>query len=57
MIYPEVLKIRKCQRWFFKFRSRDFDLSDASRSVRPVALDITTFYGQLLKADPCQNVK
>ena len=37
--YGDVLKANKCQRWFRKFGSGDFDLSDGHRSVRPTELD------------------
>ncbi|GFT30351.1 HTH_48 domain-containing protein [Trichonephila clavipes] len=37
--YPSALVVRKCQRWFSKFRSGNFDLSNSHRSGRPTALD------------------
>ncbi|GFY17834.1 histone-lysine N-methyltransferase SETMAR [Trichonephila clavipes] len=36
--YPSALDVRKCQRWFSKFRSDNFDLSDSHRSGRPTTL-------------------
>ena len=30
---------RQCQNWFTRFRSGDFDLKDALRSVRPTEVD------------------
>lgn len=55
-VYGDVLNVRKCQRWFNKFRSGDFDLNDAQRSGRPVELD-----NDLLKAavesDPRQTAE
>ncbi|GFV44093.1 histone-lysine N-methyltransferase SETMAR [Trichonephila clavipes] len=38
-VYPSALDVRKCQRWFSKFRSGNFDLSDSHRSGRPATLD------------------
>ncbi|GFT07000.1 HTH_48 domain-containing protein [Trichonephila clavipes] len=38
-IYPGALDVRKCQRWFSKFRSGNFFLSDSHRSGRPTTLD------------------
>lgn len=39
-IYGEgIVKYRTCQKWFAKFRSRDFSLKDAPQSNRPVGLD------------------
>ncbi|GFY17906.1 HTH_48 domain-containing protein [Trichonephila clavipes] len=38
-VYPSALDVRKCQRWFSKFRSGNFDLSDSHRSGRPTTLD------------------
>src|SRR5690349_10307086 len=30
-----ILNVQKCQRWFLKFRSGNFDLSDNARSGHP----------------------
>ncbi|GFS68443.1 HTH_48 domain-containing protein [Trichonephila clavipes] len=38
-VYPSVLDASKCQKWFSKFRSGNFDLSDSHRSGRPTTLD------------------
>ncbi|GFV83457.1 HTH_48 domain-containing protein [Trichonephila clavipes] len=38
-VYPSALDVRKCQRWFSKFSSGNFDLSDSHRSGRPTTLD------------------
>ncbi|XP_022248773.1 histone-lysine N-methyltransferase SETMAR-like [Limulus polyphemus] len=38
-VYKDVLSVRKCQWWFRKLKSGDFDLSDCHRSGRPVELD------------------
>ncbi|CAK9833045.1 Histone-lysine N-methyltransferase SETMAR [Anthophora retusa] len=39
-VYGEhTLNLRKCQRWFSKFRKGDFDLSDEPRSGRPTAFN------------------
>jgi len=34
----DALTVRICQKWFAKFRSGDFDVSDAPRSGRPTEL-------------------
>jgi len=38
-VYGEVISVRKCQEWFARFRSGDFDLKDRQRSGRPSVLD------------------
>ncbi|GFW08641.1 histone-lysine N-methyltransferase SETMAR [Trichonephila clavipes] len=38
-VYPSDLDVRKCQKWFSKFRFGNFDLSDSHRSGRPTTLD------------------
>ncbi|EZA46710.1 Histone-lysine N-methyltransferase SETMAR [Ooceraea biroi] len=39
-VYGEdALKLRQCQNWFTKFRSRDFNVKDAPRSGRPIEID------------------
>ncbi|VDO61914.1 unnamed protein product [Heligmosomoides polygyrus] len=38
-VYPDAMDVRKCQRWFSRFKSGNFDLSDSSRSGRPVTFD------------------
>lgn len=39
-VYGEdALKLRQCQNWYAKFRSRDFDVKDALCSGRPVKVD------------------
>ncbi|GFX31359.1 mariner Mos1 transposase [Trichonephila clavipes] len=38
-VYPSALEVQKCQSWFSKFRSGNFDLSDSHRSRRPTTLD------------------
>ena len=35
----EALNTRKCQRWFQKFRSGDYSLTDEARSGRPIEFD------------------
>uniref|UniRef100_A0AAF5DET3 Mos1 transposase HTH domain-containing protein n=1 Tax=Strongyloides stercoralis TaxID=6248 RepID=A0AAF5DET3_STRER len=54
--YPEALNVRKCQRWFVKFRSGDFDLSDASRSGRPITVD-NDILQAIVEANPYQTIK
>lgn len=38
-VYGDVISVRKCQEWFTKFRSDNFDLKDIPRSGRPSELD------------------
>ncbi|GFV65724.1 histone-lysine N-methyltransferase SETMAR [Trichonephila clavipes] len=38
-VYPSALDVRRCHKWFSKFRSGNFDLSDSHRSGRPTTLD------------------
>ncbi|GFU33415.1 RNase H domain-containing protein [Trichonephila clavipes] len=38
-VFGGVLTVRKCQNWFAKFRSGNFDVEDAPRSGRPVEDD------------------
>ncbi|GFX57967.1 histone-lysine N-methyltransferase SETMAR [Trichonephila clavipes] len=37
-VYPNALDFCKCQRWFSKFKSGNFDFSDSHRSERPTTL-------------------
>lgn len=39
-IYPDTLDLRKCQRWFRRFKGGNFDLRDAPRSGRPSTVDL-----------------
>lgn len=39
--YVGILKVNKCERWFRKYASDDFDLSDSVRSKRPAEFDST----------------
>ncbi|XP_035720880.1 histone-lysine N-methyltransferase SETMAR-like [Vespa mandarinia] len=54
--YPSALDVRKCQRWFFKFRSGNFDLSDSYRSGRPIILDNDMLRAEV-EANPCQTIE
>ncbi len=38
-VYGSVLKVRKCQQWFSRFRSGNVDLIDGQHTGRPVELD------------------
>lgn len=38
-MYPTVMSVRTCQRWFQIFRSADFSLHDIPRSGRPFYVD------------------
>ncbi|XP_047362136.1 histone-lysine N-methyltransferase SETMAR-like [Vespa velutina] len=53
-VYPSALDVRKCQRWFSKFRSGNFDLSDSYRSGRPTTLDMLRAE---VEANPCQIIE
>ncbi|EFN84041.1 Histone-lysine N-methyltransferase SETMAR, partial [Harpegnathos saltator] len=53
-VYPSALDVRKCQRWFSKFRSGNFDLSDSYRSGRPTTLDNDMLRAKV-EANPCQT--
>lgn len=37
-----MLNVRKCQRWFSKFRNGVFELADEARSGRRVTFDVET---------------
>uniref|UniRef100_A0A0K0EA40 HTH_48 domain-containing protein n=1 Tax=Strongyloides stercoralis TaxID=6248 RepID=A0A0K0EA40_STRER len=55
-VYLGFLNVRKCQKWFLKFKSGDFDLSGANRSGKTLALNNNVFL-EAVKADPCQTIK
>ncbi|XP_047146310.1 histone-lysine N-methyltransferase SETMAR-like [Hydra vulgaris] len=55
-VYPGSLDVRKCQRWFSKFRSGNFDLSDAHRPGRPMSLDNNVLRAEV-DANPCQTIE
>ncbi|XP_011155190.2 histone-lysine N-methyltransferase SETMAR-like [Harpegnathos saltator] len=55
-VYPSALDVRKCQRWFSKFRSGNFDLSDSYRSGRPTTLDNDMLRAEV-EANPCQTIE
>ncbi|XP_043496419.1 histone-lysine N-methyltransferase SETMAR-like [Polistes fuscatus] len=55
-VYPNALDIRKCQRWFSKFKSGNFDLSDSYRSGRPSALDNDVLRAEV-EANPYQTIE
>ncbi|XP_046819195.1 histone-lysine N-methyltransferase SETMAR-like [Vespa crabro] len=55
-VYLSALDIRKCQRWFSKFRSGNFDLSDSYRSGRPTTLDNDMLRAEV-EANPCQTIE
>ena len=54
--YGDVLKVNKCQRWFRKFESGDFDLSDGHHSGRPTKLDDDLLVS-LVESDPRQSIQ
>jgi [histone H3]-lysine36 N-dimethyltransferase SETMAR len=55
-VYSNALDIRKCQRWFNRFRSGNYDLSDAYRSGRTVDLD-NDLLRSTVESDPRQSIK
>ena len=55
-VYPSALDVRKCQRWFSKFKSGNFDLSDSYRSGRPTTLDNDMLRAEV-EANPCQTIE
>ncbi|XP_076166383.1 lymphocyte-specific helicase isoform X3 [Ptiloglossa arizonensis] len=55
-VYPNALDVRKCQRWFSKFKSGNFDLSDPYRSGRPTTLDNDVLSAEV-EANPCQTIE
>ncbi|XP_004208958.2 histone-lysine N-methyltransferase SETMAR-like [Hydra vulgaris] len=55
-VYPGSLDVQKCQRWFSKFRSGNFDLSDAHRPGRPMSLDNDVLRAEV-EANPCQTIE
>lgn len=55
-VYPNALDVRKCQRWFSKFKSGNFDLSDSYRSGRPTTLDNDVLRAEV-EANPCQTIE
>lgn len=55
-VYPGALDIRKCQRWFAKFRSGNLELSDSYRSGRPTTVDNDVLRAEV-EANPCQTIE
>ncbi|KAK4873457.1 hypothetical protein RN001_015486 [Aquatica leii] len=55
-VYPDLLDVRKCQRWFSKFRSGNFDLSNAHRPGRPMSFDNDVLRAEV-KTNPCQTIE
>jgi histone-lysine N-methyltransferase SETMAR len=55
-VYGDVLDVRKCQRWFSRFRSGNYDLSDGHRSGRPVELD-NDLLRSVVESDPRQTIE
>lgn len=55
-VYPDAMTVRKCQRWFSKFKKGDYDLSDKPRSGRPTILDNDLLKASV-EANPCQSTR
>lgn len=55
-VYPKSLDVRKCQRWFSKFRSGNLDVSDSYRSGRPTTLDNDILRANV-EANKCQTIE
>jgi len=55
-VYGDVLKVNKCQRWFRKFGSGNFDISDGPRSGRPTELD-DDMLKAIVELDPRQSIQ
>ena len=51
-----AVDVRKCQRWFQRFRSGDNSLSDKPREERPVQLDNDALLAAV-ESNPMQNVE
>lgn len=54
-IYPDTLSVRKCQRWFSRFKNGNFDLEDAFRSGKPATVD-TEVIKASIEDNPCQTL-
>ena len=55
-VYLSALDVRKFHRWFSKFRSGNFDLSDSYRSERPTTLDNDVLRTEV-EANLCQTIE
>ena len=55
-VVVEVLKANKCQHWYRKFRSGNFDLPNDHCSKRPTNLDDNALKA-LVESDPCQTIQ
>jgi histone-lysine N-methyltransferase SETMAR len=55
-VYGSVLKVRKCQQWFSRFRSGNVDLIDGQHTGRPVELDNDLLRAEV-EADPRQTIQ
>ena len=54
-VYSNAIVIRKCQGWYSKFRSGNFDFFDSYRSGRPTTLDNVILREQD-EENPCQTI-
>jgi hypothetical protein len=52
----DVLTERVYQKWFAKFRSRDFDVNDAPRSRRPAEID-SSDVKTIIDKNPSQSMR
>jgi len=48
-VYPDALKVRKCQQWFSRFRSGNLDLTDGQHPGRPVFIFVYFFESGIRK--------
>lgn len=55
-VYPNALDVRKCQRWFAKFREGNYDLQDSARSGRPSDIDEEQLL-LIVEEDPRQSLE
>ena len=50
-VYPGALSLSKCEKWFAKFKSGDYDLGDRPKSGRPSETDIDVLRDHI-ESDP-----
>lgn len=55
-VYPKSLTVRKCQRWFAKFKGGKKDLEDDSKNGRPSHFDEKQLLA-IVEEDPTQSIE